>query len=123
MSLRERWRWVYFLPTVHLLVSSTRLLLARIPSLNFMAFAWMFVMLVDLPISLVSYFLGWKHPGVALVWVIVVGTLWWYLLSKIVEVLFRLVAGRDGSPSVYTSGRLGTGSRVASWKWPAAKRL
>src|ERR1700677_3372704 len=56
-------------------------------------------------------------------WVSVMGALWWYLLSKIAEVLFHLVAGRDGSPSVYTSGRLGTGSRVASWKWPAAKRL
>jgi len=75
MSVRERWRWVYFLPIVHLLLSSTSLLLARIPSLNFMAFAWMFVMFVDLPISLVSYFLSWKHSAFAVAWVVVAGTL------------------------------------------------
>ena len=123
MSWRERWRWVYFLPIVHFLLSSTSLMLPRIPALNFMALVWMFVLLIDLPISLVFYFLAWKYPAFGVAWVVVVGTLWWYLLSRIAEVLFHLVSGRDGSPSIYTSGRLGTGSRVASSNSPAAKRL
>jgi hypothetical protein len=105
MSLRERWRWVYFLPIIHCVVSSTSLLLARIPGLNFMAFAWMFIMVVDLPISLFSYFAAWKYPEIAVAWVIVVGTLWWYLLSRAAELLLHLVAGRDGTPSISTSGR------------------
>jgi hypothetical protein len=100
MSLRERWRWVYFLPIVHFFVSSTSLWLAQIPGLNFVAFAWTLTMMVDLPVSLVSYFAGWKYPGVAVAWVIVAGTLWWYLLSRTAEVLFHLVARRDGAPSI-----------------------
>jgi hypothetical protein len=90
MFVRERWRWVYILPIIHFVVSATSLLLARIPGLNFMAFGWTFVMIVDLPISLVSYFAAWKYPGIAMAWLIVVGTIWWYLLSKIIEVLFNL---------------------------------
>jgi hypothetical protein len=100
MSLRERWRWVYFLPLVHFVVSSTSLLLAHIPGLNFLAFAWTLTMMVDLPISLASYFAAWKYPGIAVAWVIVAGTMWWYLLSKIAEVLFHLVARRDGVTSI-----------------------
>jgi len=98
MSLRERWRWVYFLPLIHFLVSTTSYGLAMIPGLNSIAFVWMFTMVIDLPISLVSYFIGWRYPGIAVAWVIVAGTLWWYLLSRIAEVLFYLLTDR-GSPS------------------------
>jgi hypothetical protein len=123
VSLRKKWRWVYFLPVLHLCGSIVSYFLAMIPALNFMAFVWQFIMLADLPISLVTMAIGFRYPGMAVVWMFVVGTLWWYLLSRIVEVLFNLFAGGSQPPTIYTSGRLGTGSSVASAKWPAAKRL
>jgi hypothetical protein len=103
MSLREKWRWVYLLPTVHFLVTTTSLVLERIPHLNFMAFVWMFAMVVDLPISLLAYLVGWTYPTIAITWVIVAGTIWWYLLSRIAEVLFHLFASREAGPSIMQS--------------------
>lgn len=47
--------------------------------------AWMFVMLADLPVSLVAYALAWKYGVLAAVWIFVAGTWWWYFLSGIVE--------------------------------------
>jgi hypothetical protein len=49
---------------------------------------WGFIMLVDLPISIVAYVVGWKYSWLAALWIIVVGTLWWYLLSRGVEFIF-----------------------------------
>jgi hypothetical protein len=47
-----------------------------------------FILLVDLPISIPAYALGWRYSAIAVVWVFVAGTLWWYLLGKGVEALF-----------------------------------
>ena len=105
MSLLERWRWVYFLPMLHLCGSLASYFLAMIPALNFVAFVWQFVLLADLPISLVVMLIGFRYPGIAITWVFVAGTLWWYLLSRIAEVLFHLVAARGGHPAVCTNGR------------------
>jgi hypothetical protein len=46
-------------------------------------------MLADLPVSLVAYALGWKYPLLANLWIIVVGTLWWYFLSYVANRVFR----------------------------------
>jgi hypothetical protein len=60
-----------------------------IPNLNFLGIVWMFIALIDLPASAPMYALGWKHPGIAVVWVVVAGTLYWYLLSRGVEILIE----------------------------------
>jgi len=48
-------------------------------------FAWMIVMLADLPVSLVAYALAWKYGLLAAVWIFIAGTWWWYFLSRIIE--------------------------------------
>lgn len=53
-----------------------------IPSLQYLGIVWVGVMLVDMPVSAIAYVLAWKHGTVAALWVVVVGTLWWYLLSR-----------------------------------------
>jgi hypothetical protein len=42
-------------------------------------------MLVDLPISLAAYVLAFKGSPFSVIWTLVVGTLWWYLLGRIAE--------------------------------------
>jgi hypothetical protein len=51
-------------------------------------------MLVDLPISLVAFALAWKYSALATVWILVVGTLWWYLLSRAAGLLVRRIKAR-----------------------------
>jgi hypothetical protein len=53
-----------------------------IPSLHHWGILFTFILILDLPISLVAYLIGWKYGGLALAWIMVVGTLWWYLLGR-----------------------------------------
>ena len=46
-------------------------------------------MLADLPISMVAFALAWKYSALATAWIFVVGTLWWYLLSRVAEPVLR----------------------------------
>jgi hypothetical protein len=67
-----------------------------IPSLSYLGIVGMFVLLADLPVSVVCYILGWKFPFFAQLWLVVVGTLWWYYLSLAVErLLWRIRANRQ----------------------------
>ncbi len=50
-------------------------------------------MLVDMPVSAIAYALAWKHGTVAAIWVVVVGTLWWYLLSRGLGLLIAKLLG------------------------------
>jgi hypothetical protein len=40
------------------------------------------VMLADLPLSIVAYLFAWKYGLFAAIWIFVVGTWWWYFLSR-----------------------------------------
>jgi hypothetical protein len=85
---RYQLRWFHFLPILHLcacLISYVGLLL---PSLQHIGILFTFVLLADFPISLPAYFLGWKYPVLAAMWVFVAGTFWWYLLGRGAEGLF-----------------------------------
>jgi len=73
--------------------------------LQYLGIVWTFVMLADLPISLVAFGLAWKHGLLAAMWVVVAGTLWWYILSRVAEYAFNKFRLRDAphektSPSV-----------------------
>lgn len=59
-----------------------------IPSLDCLGIAFRYILMFDLPISVVAYTLGWKYPAIATIWIFVVGTLWWYLLSRAIELVF-----------------------------------
>jgi hypothetical protein len=87
LARQSRTRWVYFLPIIHLCASFTSLVGIVIPSLQYWAFAWTFILILDLPVSLVSYGLAWKHGALAMIWIFIAGTYWWYLLSRGTEFL------------------------------------
>ena len=83
----ERFRWVYLLPLLHLSACAISMIGHVIPELQFLGIVWVFVMLADLPISAIAYALAWNHGLIAGVWVVVAGTLWWYLLGRGAEIL------------------------------------
>jgi hypothetical protein len=64
-----------------------------VPSLQYLGIAWSFIMLADLPISLIAYALAWKYGSLAALWILVAGTFWWYLLSRGVEFVFKRFKG------------------------------
>jgi hypothetical protein len=81
-------RWVYILPVFHLCACFVSMIGYVIPSLEYWAIAFTYILMLDLPISVVAYALAWKHPAIATTWIFVVGTLWWYGLSRGVEFVF-----------------------------------
>lgn len=86
LAMPNRFRWVYFLPLLHFgacLISMVGGLI--IPQLQHLGIIWVFVMLIDLPISLVAYILGWKFQLLAVIWIFAAGTAWWYFLSLVLE--------------------------------------
>src|ERR1700680_4362615 len=109
----KRFRWVYFLPLLHLCACLTTAIALFVPGLQFLGISWSFIMLADLPVSLLAYVVGWKYPALADLWIIVVGTLWWYLLSRGVELLFDKF--KDRGPDVQTiipKGDVGASGRA-----------
>ena len=60
-----------------------------IPNLGYLGIIWVFILLVDLPVSAIFYALAWKHGTIGVIWVMVTGTLYWYWLSRGVEVLIN----------------------------------
>jgi hypothetical protein len=60
------------------------------PGLQYLGIIWSFIMIFDLPISLVAYALGFHHSLLAGVWILIVGTSWWYLLSRGAEFVYRM---------------------------------
>jgi hypothetical protein len=74
-------RWRYVLPSLHLLACSISYVGLLISSLQFLGIVFPFVLLAGLPVSLLAYGLGWKYPVLAVIWIFVAGTLWWYLLG------------------------------------------
>jgi hypothetical protein len=95
-------RWRYVLPSIHLLACVSGYVGLLLPRLQFFGILFSFVLLVDLPVSLLAYGLGWKHPVLALTWVFVAGTLWWYLLGRAVQAVFLWFAHRNDTPAKLT---------------------
>ena len=91
--------WRYVLPSIHLLACVIGYVGLLIPRLQFFGILFSFVMLVDFPVSLLASGLGWKHPVLALMWVFVAGTLWWYLLSRAIQTVLVWFAHRNDAPA------------------------
>jgi hypothetical protein len=82
VNFLARSRWVYFLSVLHFSVCVICLLILVLPPHPyFAAMVWEFILLVDLPLSAVAMGVGMVNGGIAVAWILVVGTLWWYLLS------------------------------------------
>jgi hypothetical protein len=88
-----RRRWVYFLPSVHLCACFVSFIGLVIPSLQYTGILFTFILVADLPVSALAYALGWKQSALAVTWIFVAGTLWWYLLSLAGEALVKAFWG------------------------------
>lgn len=88
---KKGFRWVHVVPLVHLLVCLTALSGYVVSSLQPLGILFTFIEIIDLPISLVYMALAWNYGVLAVVWLVVVGTLWWYLLCRAAE---RWIAAR-----------------------------
>ena len=84
-----RLRWVHFLPILHLCACmvSMAAYLSPISEFQHLGIVWTWIMMADLPISIVAYGLAWQHGALAAIWIFVAGTYWWYLLSRGAEFL------------------------------------
>lgn len=96
--------WVYLLPGLHLcgcVMLPLGLLVHLVAPQSDYIFGsvWAFMIVADLPISIVTYILAWKYSLLAAIWIFAAGTLWWYFLSRVIESAFRRFQGRrrDGS--------------------------
>jgi hypothetical protein len=69
-------RWRYVFPSLHLLACSISYVGLLIPSLQCLGIVFTFVLLANLPVSLLAYALGWKYSALAVTWIFVAGTLW-----------------------------------------------
>src|ERR1700722_13797408 len=94
----DRKTWTYFLPFLHLCACFISMLGHLIPSLQYLGIVWTGIMLVDLPISLVAFALAWKYSALATAWILVVATLWWYLLSRGADLVVRKFKARRDVP-------------------------
>src|SRR5271170_3768782 len=80
--------WIYFLPILHFCACLMSTLRYFVPGLQYLVIIWEFVLHADFPVSLIAYALGPHSGALAGTWIVVAGTLWWYLLSRAVEFLF-----------------------------------
>jgi hypothetical protein len=90
------------LPFLHLLACLTSYVSLLIPGLQFLGILFTFILLADLPVSLLAYGLGWHYPTLAGIWIFVAGTLWWYLLGRAAQAVFLGVLHRNDPPPKLT---------------------
>jgi hypothetical protein len=83
------------LPSLHLFACLTSYVGLLIPSLQHLGILFPFVLLADLPISLLAYGLAWKYSALAVIWIFVAGTFWWYLLGRVVQAVFLRFTRRN----------------------------
>ncbi len=79
-------RWIYLLPALHLCACLIGLVGYLLPNVQFLGMVFDFVFVADYPISFIAWLFAWNNPSF-IVLQTVLGTLWWYLLSRRVEAL------------------------------------
>ena len=99
MHTQKRFGWVYIPPLIHLVICLTAMSGYLVPRLQFLGILWSVITIVDLPVSLVTVALVWKHEVLAGVWAVLAGTWWWYFLSRKLESLLNRSKRHEGSPS------------------------
>ena len=95
-------RWRYVLPSIHLFACLISYIGLLIPRLQFVGRLFPCVLIVDLPISLVTSLIGMVYPTLGLIWILVVGTGWWYLLGRGLEaLLLRFTRRNEPEPQMF----------------------
>lgn len=85
------------LPALHLCACLITYVGFLLPSVQFFGMVFDFVTSADYPISLIA----WNNPSFVVLWT-VLGTLWWYLLSRGVEALL-VKFGRKNNSSLISA--------------------
>lgn len=93
LAFPKRIRWVHWLPIVHLALCLSYIL-GVATRLTPLVMVSQFLIIVDLPLSIVTVGLAFSHQVIAIVWLVVVGTLWWYLLAIGAEFVFNRFISR-----------------------------
>jgi hypothetical protein len=92
---RYQLRWFHLLPTIHLCACFISYVGLVLPSPQYLGILFTFILLADVPISLPAYILGWKYSALAVIWIFVAGTFWWYLLGRGADALFTRFIRRN----------------------------
>ena len=112
MSRSGHSRWIYFLPVLHLFTYMVSMIGQVVPSLSYLGLVSTYLMYVDFPISLVALALVWKYSALAAAWILVAGTLWWYLLSRGAELVIVKLRDRGSVPhDLIPKGEAGPSTR------------
>jgi hypothetical protein len=98
MSPSAHNRWIYLLPILHLCACLISMVGYLVPRLQYLGMVWTGIMFADFPISLLAFALAWKYSALATAWILVCGTLWWYLLSRGAELVARKFKARRDVP-------------------------
>ena len=91
----RHFRWVYVLPILHLCVFAVANLGIFIPARQSLGVLETYLIAADLPVSLVVFALAWHYPVLAEMWIMIVGTLWWYFLSRLLEMGVHKLLRKD----------------------------
>lgn len=78
-------RGVYVAPLAHLTLALIAYSGYVIPPLQFLGILGSVLTIVDFPLSIVAAILSFRSDALAVAWVLIVGTCWWYLISLAVE--------------------------------------
>jgi len=85
---------VYVLPLAHLALALVAYSGYLIPPLQFLGILGSVLTIVDFPLSMVAFVLSFKSNALAVTWIFVVGTCWWYFLSLVGQKLSQRVRGK-----------------------------
>lgn len=85
-EIKYHFRWVYLLPCMHLF-GCLVIGIARLDT------AWGYMFMIDIPMSVIilAFSYNFNHPFLLFG---TLGTLWWYLLSRAAEMIYRGVTRR-----------------------------
>jgi uncharacterized membrane protein len=97
MPRHKTLRLAYVLPALHLSACLTSYVGEIFPKLEHLGIIFTFVLIADLPVSLVTYFAAWKYGLFAEIWTVVVGTLWWYVLGRAAEYIIEWIKDTRGN--------------------------
>ena len=89
MVSERRFDLVYVAPMVHLAICLIATSGYVVSQLQFLGILWSILTIVDFPISAVTVPLAYYNGFLAFLWTIVVGTAWWYFLSKGIALLSK----------------------------------
>jgi hypothetical protein len=85
------------LPTLHLSIVLFSYLVIFIPGHGSLGLLFTYVLVADLPISIVTYAVVMVYPVLGFIWILLAGTAWWHLLGRGLEALISKVTNRNES--------------------------